>query len=134
MIARRYPVEVGLLGNSAVLIPKLTAKVQEKKNDGYLAEAARLKQEWLSQLEREANPDMKPIRAPYIIKVLNEKLADDAVISLDVGENCWWFGRNFRMRKSQKMVMSWNVGDDGFWVARRTWLRRWLTLAGRLSV
>ena len=28
MIARRYPVEVGLLGNSAVLIPKLTEKVQ----------------------------------------------------------------------------------------------------------
>ena len=114
MIARRYPVEVGLLGNSAVLIPKLTAKVQEKKNDGYLAEAARLKQEWLSQLEREANPDMKPIRAPYIIKVLNEKLADDAVISLDVGENCWWFGRNFRMRKSQKMVMSGTLATMGF--------------------
>ena len=114
MIARRYPVEVGLLGNSAVLIPKLTAKVQEKKNDGYLAEAARLKQEWLSQLEREANPDMKPIRAPYIIKVLNEKLADDAVISLDVGENCWWFGRNFRMRKSQKMVMTGTLATMGF--------------------
>jgi thiamine pyrophosphate-dependent acetolactate synthase large subunit-like protein len=114
MVARRYPVEVGLLGNSAVLIPKLTAKVQEKKNEGYLAEAARLKQEWLRQLEREANPDMKPIRAPYIIKVLNEKLADDAVISLDVGENCWWFGRNFRMRKSQKMVMSGTLATMGF--------------------
>ncbi len=114
MIARRYPVEVGLLGNSAVLIPKLTAKVQEKKNEGYLAEAARLKQQWLSQLEREANPDMKPIRPPYIIKVLNDKLADDAVISLDVGENCWWFGRNFRMRKSQKMVMTGTLATMGF--------------------
>jgi pyruvate oxidase/acetolactate synthase-1/2/3 large subunit len=103
-----------LLGNSAVLIPKLTEKVQEKKNPDYLAEIARLKQEWLSQLEKEVNPNMKPIRPPYIIKVLNDKLADDAVISLDVGENCWWFGRNFMMRKSQKMVMSGTLATMGF--------------------
>jgi thiamine pyrophosphate-dependent acetolactate synthase large subunit-like protein len=114
MIARRYPVEVGLLGNSAVLIPKLTEKVQQKTSADYFSEIARLKQEWLSQLEKEADPIMKPIRPPYIIKVLNEKIADDAVISLDVGENCWWFGRNFMMRKSQKMVMSGTLATMGF--------------------
>ena len=57
---------------------------------------------------------MKPIRPPYIIKVLNEKIADDAVISLDVGENCWWFGRNFMMKKTQKMVMSGILATMGF--------------------
>ena len=41
MIARRYPVEAGLLGNSAVLIPKLTEKVQQKQNAEYLAEISR---------------------------------------------------------------------------------------------
>ena len=114
MIARRYPVEAGLLGNSAVLIPKLTEKAQEKKNADYLAEIARLKQDWLNQLEKEADANMKPIRPQYIIKVLNEKIADDAVISLDVGENCWWFGRNFMMKKSQKMVMSGTLATMGF--------------------
>ncbi|MCL4430610.1 MAG: thiamine pyrophosphate-binding protein [Chloroflexi bacterium] len=101
MIARRYPVEVGLLGNSAVLIPKLTEKVAERQNADYLAEVSRLKQAWVEQLEKEADATMKPIRPQYIIKVLNKKIADDAVISLDVGENCWWFGRNFMMKKSQ---------------------------------
>ncbi len=114
MIARRYPVEAGLLGNSAVLIPKLTEKVQEKKNPDYLAEITGLKQHWLSQLEKEFDSKTKPIRPQYIIKVLNDKLADNAVISLDVGENCWWFGRNFRMRKSQKMVMSGTLATMGF--------------------
>jgi thiamine pyrophosphate-dependent acetolactate synthase large subunit-like protein len=114
MIARRYPVEAGLLGNSAVLIPKLTEKVQQKTNVDYYAEIARLKQDWLNQLEKEADSTMKPIRPPYIIKVLNKKIADDAVISLDVGENCWWFGRNFMMRKSQKMVMSGTLATMGF--------------------
>jgi pyruvate oxidase len=45
---------------------------------------------------------------------LNEKIADDAVISLDVGENCWWFGRNFQMKRTQKMVMSGYLASMGF--------------------
>ena len=114
MIARRYPVEVGLLGNSAILIPKLTEKVQQKQNSDYLAEIAKLKEAWLNQLEKEADANMKPIRPQYIIKVLNEKIADDAVISLDVGENCWWFGRDFMMKKTQKMVMSGSLATMGF--------------------
>jgi thiamine pyrophosphate-dependent acetolactate synthase large subunit-like protein/rubredoxin len=114
MIARRYPVEVGLLGNSAVLIPKLTEKVTKKNNVKYLNEATALKQAWLNQLEIEADSNAKPIRAPYIMKVLNDKLSDDAVISLDVGENCWWFGRNFLMKKTQKMVMSGGLATMGF--------------------
>ena len=114
MIAKSYPVEVGLLGNSAVLIPKLIEKVKEKQNTAYLNEIAQLKQEWIKQLQREADSSLKPIRPPYVMKVLNEKIAKDAVISLDVGENCWWFGRNFQMKKTQKMVMSGTLATMGF--------------------
>jgi pyruvate oxidase len=114
MIAKKYPVEAGLLGNSALLIPKLTSKVLEKKNQGYLDEIERLKQNWQTQLEKEADSTSKPIRPQYIMKVLNQKIAVDAVISLDVGENCWWFGRNFKMKKTQKMVMSGILATMGF--------------------
>ena len=114
MIAKTYPVEVGLLGNSAVLIPRLTKKVEEKRKTAYLNEIAQLKHEWLKQLEQEADGSLKPIRPPYVMKVLTEKIADNAVISLDVGENCWWFGRNFQMKRTQKMVMSGYLASMGF--------------------
>jgi len=114
MIARRHPVEVGLLGNSALLIPKLAEAVKEKVNQEYLAEIGRLKKQWLELLEKEADASRKPIRPQYIIKVLNELVAGDAVISLDVGENCWWFGRNFWMKKTQKLVLSGYLGSMGF--------------------
>jgi thiamine pyrophosphate-dependent acetolactate synthase large subunit-like protein/rubredoxin len=113
-IAKRYPVEVSLLGNSAVLIPKLTEAVKEHQKPAYLAEIARLKEAWQNQLLKEADASAKPIRPPYIMKVLQGKLAPDAVISLDVGENCWWFGRNFQMKKTQKMVMSGLLATMGF--------------------
>jgi Thiamine pyrophosphate-requiring enzymes [acetolactate synthase, pyruvate dehydrogenase (cytochrome), glyoxylate carboligase, phosphonopyruvate decarboxylase] len=99
MIARRFPAEVALLGNSAVLIPKLTAKVQQTNRADYATEVERLKKAWLAQLEKEVDATMKPIRPQYLMKILNQKAASDAVFSLDVGENCWWFGRNFQMKK-----------------------------------
>lgn len=114
MIARRYPVEVALLGNSAVLIPKLTAKVTQKDTTAAITEFSKLKQAWQAQIEKEADPNTKPIKAAYIMKLLTEKVALDAVISLDVGENCWWFGRNFAMKKTQKMVMSGTLATMGF--------------------
>ncbi|MBT0159304.1 thiamine pyrophosphate-binding protein [Candidatus Bathyarchaeota archaeon A05DMB-2] len=114
IIAKTYPVEVGLLGNSAVLLPKLIKKVKENLKPTYMAEISKLKQGWQEQLQREADGSLKPIRPQYIIKVLNDKIAADAVISLDVGENCWWFGRNFQMKQTQKMVMSGYLASMGF--------------------
>ena len=113
MIAKNYPVEVGLWGNSSELIPKLKEAVKAKRNSSYMAEIRKLKRDWLKQLEKEADPAKSPVRPQYIIKVLNDKLPEDCVISLDIGENGWWFGRNFFMKKTQKMVMSGYLASMG---------------------
>lgn len=113
IIAKNYPVEVGLWGNCAEIVPVLTNLISEKKNSGYLAKMRALKKEWLELLEKEADSSKKPLRPQYIIKVLNEYTPIDAVISLDVGENGWWFGRNFWMKKTQKMIMSGYLASMG---------------------
>jgi pyruvate oxidase len=113
MIAKSYPVEVGLWGNSSEVLPRLTEAVKEKKNKKYMAEITKLKKEWLNLLTREADSSRTPIRPQYIIKVLNDKLPADAVISLDIGDNGWWFGRNFWMKHTQKMVMSGYLASMG---------------------
>jgi thiamine pyrophosphate-dependent acetolactate synthase large subunit-like protein len=114
MIAKNYPVELGLIGNSAIIVPRLTEKVQSKYNSSYLSEIKRLKNSWLKLIEKEADSSLNPIRPQYIMKVLSEKLPNNAVISLDVGENCWWFGRNFRMKSTQKMILSGYLASMGF--------------------
>lgn len=113
MIAKNHPVAVGLWGNSSEILPRLTDAVSEKGNADYLAEIAKLKKEWADQLAKEADSSRTPIRPQYIIKVLNDKIAGDAIISLDVGENGWWFGRNFGMKQTQKMVMSGYLASMG---------------------
>ena len=114
MIAKRHRVDVGLFGNSSVLVPQLKSKVKENKKENYLDEIKNLKQEWLDLLQEEADSTKTPIRPQYIVKVLNEKIADDAIITLDVGENGWWFGRNFWMKNTQKMIFSGYLGSMSF--------------------
>ena len=47
------------------------------------------------------------------MKVLSETIPEDAIISINVGENGWWFGRNFRMKR-QRFVMSGYLATMGF--------------------
>lgn len=114
MIGRQYPVEVGLYGNSAEIIPQLIDLVRENKKPEYLDEIKKLKKDWLDLLDEETDSTKTPVRPQYIINVLNKKLADDAIITLDTGENGWWFGRNFWMKKTQKLLMSGYLGSMAF--------------------
>ncbi len=115
MIARRYNVEVGLIGNCSEILPAIYDIVQEKEREDYLKEIKKLKEDWNDLINEEVDASKTPLRPPYILKILNEMIADDAIVTLDVGEHCWWFGRNFQMKKSQKMLMSGNLSNNGIW-------------------
>jgi thiamine pyrophosphate-dependent acetolactate synthase large subunit-like protein/rubredoxin len=114
MIARRYNVEIGLIGNCSEILPAIYDIVKEKDRDDYLNEIKKLKEDWNNLIKEEVDATKTPLRPPYILKILNETIEDDAIITLDVGEHCWWFGRNFLMKKSQKMLMSGNLATMGF--------------------
>ena len=104
---------VSLCGDCAAVVPLLLPLLQEKDAKDRQANVARMKREWDEQRDREADDTAVPIRPPYIMKVLSEVIPEDAVISLDVGENQWWFGRNFRMKR-QRFVMSGYLATMGF--------------------
>ncbi len=114
IIGRKHSVEVGLLGDSAIILPKLLEKLDSQHRLEYKAEIKLLKEEWFKLIKEEIDSSKRPIRPQYIMKILNDKLSSSGVITLDVGENAWWFGRNFQMKKSQKMVMSGSLATMGF--------------------
>lgn len=104
---------LSLWGNCHLVIPKLSAGVRSRNIEHVLKEISGLKREWSEQIEREADSDAVPLRPPYIMKILSETIPGDAVITIDVGENQWWFGRNFRMKR-QRFAMSGYLGTMGF--------------------
>ena len=101
----KIPFAVALWGNCSLVLPKLVDTVQIKNNDSVLKEIEEMKKKWFEQLQKEADPTATPLRPPFIMKILSDVLPDDAIISIDVGENGWWFGRNFII-KHQRFVMS----------------------------
>ncbi|TAJ44796.1 thiamine pyrophosphate-dependent enzyme [Methanofollis fontis] len=72
------------------------------------------REEWRAQTAGEADAAAVPLRPPYIMAVLSRVLPEDTVISVDVGENGWWFGRNFLMKPGQRFVMSGYLATMGF--------------------
>lgn len=109
----KHPFKIALLGNCTLILPKLYEKLETKTDLTSYHEMAEMKQKWHAQLDKEADFSAIPLRPPYIMKVLSETLPEDAVITIDVGENGWWFGRNFVMKK-QRFAMSGYLATMGF--------------------
>jgi len=104
---------VALWGNCSLVLPKLLPLLFGQEERGSEIRIAAIKKEWDQQRDAESDSNAAPLRPPFIMKVLSEVIPPDAVISLDVGENQWWFGRNFRM-KQQRFAMSGYLATMGF--------------------
>jgi len=113
-VAKKFPVELGIWGESRAVIPKLSALVEAKEHRALMEEVKELKAGWLDRLHREADREAISLRPQYIMKVLEGLIARDAIISLDVGDNSFWFGRNFHMDDGQDLLMSGYLGSMGF--------------------
>jgi pyruvate oxidase len=107
------PSSVSLWGNCHAVLPRLVDMVERREDPGALPRIAAMKEAIRKRLDAEADPRAVPIRPPYIMKVLSDTIPEDALISIDVGENGWWFGRNFRMKR-QRFAMSGYLATMGF--------------------
>jgi pyruvate oxidase len=109
----KNPTSVSLWGNCHSVLPRFLEMVAQREDPEVLPRIAVLKEKIRERLDAEADPRAVPVRPPYIMKVLSDTIPEDAIISIDVGENGWWFGRNFRMKR-QRFVMSGYLATMGF--------------------
>lgn len=109
----KHPLVAAAWGDCAIALPRIVREVRPREDEAGRQWLADKRREWSDRLDREADPEAIPIRPPYIMKVLSETLPEDAVISIDVGDNQWWFGRNFRMKR-QQFAMSGYLGTMAF--------------------
>jgi pyruvate oxidase len=69
--------------------------------------------QWWSQLKPEMNSDARPILPQRIVADLEQAIAPDAIITLDVGDHTVWFNRIFRGTR-QEVLISGNWRSMGF--------------------
>jgi thiamine pyrophosphate-dependent acetolactate synthase large subunit-like protein len=113
MIGRKFPVDVGLVGDAGMVLPALYDRIDGRPDRHYREEIAQIKALWEQKKEKENASEKSPVRGPQAMSALQDLVEHDAIITTDVGDNTLWFGRNF-VATDQEILISGYVGSMGF--------------------
>lgn len=105
-IGLRYPVNVGLVGDSKSTLSALSGLLQRKADRRFLEQAQEGMKEWWDLMRQRAERDETPIKPQRVAWELDKLLADDAIISTDSGTITTWVARHVKIRSNQKFSCS----------------------------
>jgi pyruvate dehydrogenase (quinone) len=108
-IGLRFPVEVGLVGDSKATLQALLPLLQRKEDRSFLEKAQKDYSDYREYLNYEGSRTDIPMKPQVVAKVLSELAAPDAIITGDSGTNTTWIARNFFLKKGQMFSCSGNL-------------------------
>ncbi len=112
-IGLRYPVEVGLVGDTARAIAALLPLIHRHDDRSYLERAQAGMEEWRRLMHVRATRMDKPMKPQVVAHELGKRLADDAIITTDSGTVTTWFARHIAIRGTQQCSVSGNLATMG---------------------
>jgi len=115
-IGLRYPVEVGLVGDSAATLRALLPLLQRKTDRSFLERAQAGMREWWELMEKQGTRRDTPMKPQVVAHELGRRLRDDAIVSCDSGTVATWWARHIPARRNQMHSLSGNLATmaNGF--------------------
>lgn len=111
-IGRMVPVAFGAAGDLARILPLVSQAIHPVNRTHWVNRLHTLRQEWESHIAPELLP-AEPIPPGFLIKTLENTIATDAIIAVDVGNHTVWFNRIFT-GSHQSILVSGNWRTMGF--------------------
>jgi pyruvate dehydrogenase (quinone) len=108
-IGLRYPVNIGLVGDSALCLRSLLPLLVRKTDQKFLEQAQAGMKDWRNALQKQASSTDKPMKPQVVAHELGKRLRDDAIVSCDSGTITSWFARFIPARKGQLHSLSGNL-------------------------
>ena len=108
-IGLRYPVEVGLVGDSRNTLRELMALLKKKEDRKFLQAAQTGMKDWWELMEKRATRQDKPMKPQVVAWELGKRLKDDAIVSCDSGTIATWWARHIVARRGQMHTLSGNL-------------------------
>jgi pyruvate dehydrogenase (quinone)/pyruvate oxidase len=105
-IGLRYPVEVGLAGDSRRTLKQLLPMLRRNQDRTFLKKAQRGMKKWWELMEERGTRDDKPMKPQVVAWELSKHLRDDAIVSCDSGTIATWFARQIQARRGQMFSLS----------------------------
>src|ERR671924_1044128 len=105
-IGLRYPVEVGLVGDTKSTLTALLPLLKQKENPEFLRSKQQAMRGWMDLLWERSSRTDRPVRPQLVAAAVSEELEDDAIISVDSGTNTVWAARYIQLRRGMKFSLS----------------------------
>ena len=102
----RYPVDVGLVGDSGRTLRALLPLLRRNGHRKFLEDAQSGMREWWKLMQERGTSPEVPMRPQVVAWQLNEVLRDDAIVCCDSGTVATWFARHLRARGTQMYSLS----------------------------
>ena len=110
-IGLRFPVEVGLIGDSARVLRELLPKLTRKQDRRFLEKAQEAMRDWREVMHERATRMDVPMKPQVIAHELGKRLRDDAIVSCDSGTIATWWARHIPVKKGQIHSLSGNLAS-----------------------
>ena len=112
-LGRRTKVDYGFVGDTKATLRALLPKLDQNDNSKHLkasVEHYRKARKGLDELATDGS-GKKPIHPQYVVRVLDELAARDAIFSCDVGTPTIWAARYLTMNGERRLLGSFNHGS-----------------------
>jgi pyruvate dehydrogenase (quinone)/pyruvate oxidase len=108
-IGLRYPVEVGLVGDSIRVLRRLIPLLDRRSDRSWLKKAQEGKAEWMKLMEERGTRQDMPMKPQVVAHELGKRLKNDAIIATDSGTITTWAARHIPIRNGQMFSLSGNL-------------------------
>jgi pyruvate dehydrogenase (quinone)/pyruvate oxidase len=105
-IGLRYPIEVGLVGDSRRTLKALLPLLRRNERRDFLAKAQEGMKEWRALMEERATRRDTPMKPQVVAWELGKRLSSTAIVSCDSGTIATWFARYIPVRRGQMHSLS----------------------------
>jgi pyruvate dehydrogenase (quinone)/pyruvate oxidase len=105
-VGLRYPVEIGLVGDSKLILSALLPLLDQKYDLEFLKSKQDEMKKWNRLMKEQSTRTDKPIKPQVIAEAVSDELDDNAIISVDCGTNTSWAARFIDIRKGMKFSVS----------------------------
>jgi pyruvate dehydrogenase (quinone)/pyruvate oxidase len=110
-IGLRFPVEVGLVGDSRRVLRELLPRLKRKEKRSFLETAQKGMSEWRENMDRLATRRDVPMKPQVIAHELGLRLRNDAIVCCDSGTIATWWARHIPVKKGQMHSVSGNLAS-----------------------
>jgi pyruvate dehydrogenase (quinone) len=105
----RIATEVPVVGDAKLALQGLLPLLKQRTDTSFLQKCQDQMGKWRENMATQADAERDPIAPQYVVSVLDELAADDAVLTCDSGTIATWAARGWTIRGGREFFLSGNL-------------------------